>query len=103
MTIVNRVSTGLSGLDQVIDMLRLGDNVVWQVQSIEDYLQVVNPYIRQAQKDRRRIVYFRFGSHTPLMNKNEPSVLYEMNAAEGFEGFATKIHEIIEQEGLKAF
>ena len=30
-----RVSTGIPGLDQTIDMLRLGDNVVWQVQSIE--------------------------------------------------------------------
>jgi len=51
-----RVSTGIPGLDQTIDMLRLGDNVVWQVQSIEDYLQAVNPYIRQAKKDGRRLV-----------------------------------------------
>jgi hypothetical protein len=51
-----RVSTGIPGLDQTIDMLRLGDNVVWQVQSIEDYLQAVNPYILQAKKDGRRLV-----------------------------------------------
>jgi hypothetical protein len=99
----NRASTGLSGLDQAIDMLRLGDNVVWQVQSVEDYLYVVKPYIEQAKNDGRRLVYFRFGSHDPLMADDEPSVLYKMDASEGFESFATKIHNIIEQEGLKVF
>ena len=103
MTIGNKVSTGISGFDQCIDMLRLGDNVVWQVQSIEDYHQVVKPYIRQAKKDGRRLVYFRFGSHEPLMAADEPSVMYKMDATEGFEGFATKIHNIIEREGVKAF
>jgi hypothetical protein len=103
MAINNRASTGLSGLDKAIDMLRLGDNVVWQVQSVEDYLHVVKPYIKQAKNDGRRLVYFRFGSHVPLMADNEPSVVYKMDASEGFESFATKIHNIIEQEGLKAF
>jgi hypothetical protein len=103
MAINNRASTGVPGLDQAIDMLRLGDNVVWQVRSVEDYLHVVKPYIKQAKKDGRRLVYFRFGSHTPLMADNEASVLYKMDPSEGFESFATKIHNIIEQEGLKAF
>ncbi|MDR1868996.1 MAG: PEP/pyruvate-binding domain-containing protein [Treponema sp.] len=97
------VSTGLSGLDQVIDMLWLGDNVVWQVQSIADYLQVVRPYIEQSKKDGRRLVYFRFGNHEPLMADDEPSIVYKMDASVGFESFATKIHDIIEKEGLKAF
>jgi hypothetical protein len=36
----------MPGLDQAINLLRLGDNVVWQVQSIEDYLRVLGPYIQ---------------------------------------------------------
>jgi hypothetical protein len=103
MTEDKRVSTGLSGLDQVIDMLWLGDNVVWQVQSITDYLQVVRPYIKQAKQDGRRLVYFRFGNHEPLMADDEPSVVYKVDASVGFESFATTIHDIIEREGLKAF
>jgi hypothetical protein len=103
MAISNRASTGLSGLDQAIDMLRLGDNVVWQVQSVEDYLHVVKPYVRQAKSDGRRLVYFRFGSHAPLIAEGEASALYKMDASEGFESFATKIHNIIDKEGLKAF
>ena len=34
MNINDKVSTGLKGFDQVIDNLRLGDNVVWQADSI---------------------------------------------------------------------
>ena len=75
MTIDKRVSTGLSGFDQVIDMLWLGDNVVWQVQSIDDYLEVVRPYIDQSKRDGRRLVYFRFGNHQPIMSDDEPSVV----------------------------
>jgi len=96
-------STGLNGLDHVIDMLRFGDNVVWQVNSIEDYLKVARPYIEQSKRDGRRLVYFRFGNHQPIMDDNEPSVVYRLDASDGFESFATRVHELIEKEGLKAF
>jgi len=103
MPLDRTVSTGMPGLDQAIDLLRLGDNVVWQVQSIEDYLKVLEPYIRQAKKDGRRLVYFRFGNHAPLMSDDEPSVVYKLDTSEGFELFALKVHDFIEREGLKAF
>jgi len=103
MSVSNKVSTGISGFDQVIDMLRLGDNVVWQVESIQDYFKIVEPYIKQAKKDNRKLIYFRFGSHLPLMTRDEAAAFYEIDASQGFESFATKIHNIIEQEGFKAF
>jgi hypothetical protein len=93
----------MPGLDKAIDLLRLGDNVVWQVQSIEDYLKVLRPYINQAKKDNRRLVYFRFGNHAPLMADDVPSVKYQLDTSEGFELFALKVHDIIDREGLKAF
>ncbi len=48
-----RVSTGIKGLDTAINMLRLGDNVVWQVDTVEDYRHIVAPYVAQARKDQR--------------------------------------------------
>ncbi|MDR0220683.1 MAG: PEP/pyruvate-binding domain-containing protein, partial [Lachnospiraceae bacterium] len=103
MAIDKRVSTGLVGLDQVIDMLRLGDNVVWQVQSIEDYLQVVRPYVAQCITDGRRLVYIRFGLHEPLLADGEPSAVYKVNPKEGFEAFTSKVYGIVAKEGLEAF
>ena len=103
LAISNRVSAGIPGLDDAIDMLRLGDNVVWQVQSLDEYLQVARPFIRQAKADGRRLIYFQFGRHDPLMSEDEPSVAYKLDTSEGFEKFAAKIHDIIESEGDKAF
>ena len=56
---LDTVSTGISGLDHVIDSLRLGDNVVWQVTDLSEYRQVVRPYLRQALQEYRKIIYFR--------------------------------------------
>ena len=61
------VSTGIQGFDSVIDQLRLGDNVVWQVESLDEYRRVVRPYVRQAKADGRTLVYIRFGSHEPVI------------------------------------
>nr|HQH62760.1 hypothetical protein [Clostridiales bacterium] len=60
---MNTVSSGISGLDGVIDRLRLGDNVVCQVGSLGEYINLVGPYVARAAADNRRIIYFRFGSH----------------------------------------
>mgnify|MGYP000716074611 CR=1 FL=1 len=62
-----RVSTGIPGLDRILDGLRIGDNVVWRVDSIADYKAFVTPYVRQALADGRRVVYMRFGRHEPLV------------------------------------
>lgn len=103
MGILDSVSTGMKGFDKAIDMLRLGDNVVWQVDSIEDYCYVVAPYIEQARKDNRNIIYFRFGTHRQVVEDLTGIKIYELNPAMGFEGFATMIHRIIGEEGVKAF
>lgn len=102
MPMENKVSTGIPGLDGVINLLRIGDNVVWQVQSMEEYQWAVGPAVKQARLDGRKIVYFRYGSHEPLMSESDATVVYEMDASEGFEGFTTKIHGLIEKVGLGA-
>jgi hypothetical protein len=99
----DRVSTGLSGFDRVIDGLRLGDNVVWQVDSILDYQRMVEPFVAQALRDDRRLVYVRFGSHEPLL-KDAPEIqVYYVDPTSGFEHFATEVHNLVEREGKRAF
>lgn len=103
MRINDRVSTGLNGLDNVIDMLRLGDNVVWQVDSISDYKHLVIPYVEQARRDKRKLVYVRFGSHEALLDDVSGVKVCPVEAGEGFESFATNVHHLIAREGRKAF
>jgi len=45
-------------MDQALDNIRLGDNVVWRVSNLQEFRYFCEPYIEQAIKDNRRIVYF---------------------------------------------
>ena len=98
-----RVSTGLKGFDEMIDMLRLGDNVVWQVGSIDDYSRFVTPYVKQCFQDERRLVYVRFGHHPYLLEPSIPHKCYNLDPQMGFESFATSVHNLVEEEGREAF
>jgi len=96
-------STGIEGLDKILCDLKKGDNVVWQVDTIEDYSHFVAPYINKALEDKRKIVYMRFAQHKPLI-ENQPDVtVYQLDAKGGFESFSTQVHAIISQEGAETY
>jgi pyruvate, water dikinase len=97
------VSTGLSALDGVIEGLRPGDNVVWQVDSVEDYVPFVEPFVAQALSERRRLVYFRFARHAPLVHEGRGAEIHRLSPAVGFESFTAEIHRVIEEAGPGAY
>ncbi len=103
MGIHDKVSSGLKGFDQMIDYLRLGDNVVWQVDSADDYRIMVEPYVAQARADGRKLIYVRFGNHAPLLRDGPYVRICEIDARRGFESFAIAVHQMVEQEGKRAF
>lgn len=98
-----KVSTGLQGFDHVIDHLRLGDNVVWQVNSIKSYQKMAAAFMAQAIDDHRKLVYVRFGNREPLFTEKPELTICEIDATKGFESFATEIHNIVKTMGRKAF
>lgn len=100
MVMHSKVNSGIVGLDKVIDYLRLGDNVVWQVDAIDDYARMAEAFVTQAVLEKRKIVYFRFGDHQPLINRPEVKV-YRVDPGKRFESFTTEIYKTIEQEGEK--
>ncbi|MDO5499137.1 MAG: PEP/pyruvate-binding domain-containing protein [Propionibacteriaceae bacterium] len=99
----NAVSTGIPGLDRVIDGLRLGDNVVWQVDSVDDYRRVVEPYVERARADGREIIYVRFAMHAPVIADTAGVTVIELDPSQGFENFATAVHHLVVRKGTKAF
>ncbi|MFH1684354.1 MAG: PEP/pyruvate-binding domain-containing protein [Candidatus Margulisiibacteriota bacterium] len=100
---MSTVSTGLKGLDEIVQNLRLGDNVVWQVDDVSDYRHFVDPYVEKSLKDKRNLVYIRFARHEPLIKDNKWVKVYHVDANSGFETFTKEVHEIIAKEGLGAF
>jgi hypothetical protein len=96
-------STGLAGLDEVLNGLRLGDNVVWQVDEIEDYRHFVTPFAQNATAEGRKIVYMRFADHDPLLKPSDHVKVYSLNAHAGFESFTTQVYNIATAEGKEVF
>ena len=96
-------STGLTGLDEILNGLRLGDNVVWQVDEIEDYRHFVLPFAHNAITEERRVVYMRFADNEPLLEPSEHIKVYTLDAHTGFESFTTQVYNIATDEGREVF
>ncbi|MGC8119834.1 PEP/pyruvate-binding domain-containing protein [Marinobacter sp. VGCF2001] len=99
----NRVSTGLAGLDEVLDGLRIGDNVVWRVSDLDDYRRFVFPFLDAAASAGRQIIYLRFGEHPPIIDQHPAVRTIQIDALGGFESFTGRIWRLIEQHGRGAF
>lgn len=97
------ISTGLPGLDQVLDGLRIGDNVVWRVTDLDDYRRFVTPFVASATAAGRQIIYLRFGQHEPLLAPAPGIRVIEVDARDGFESFTARIWELVETWGRGAF
>src|SRR3989339_333047 len=97
------VTSGLPALDQVLQGLRLGDNVVWQVDRLDDYRHFAEPFARQAIRDGRRTIYFRFAPHAPILTAIDGLETIAVNPHPGFDAFSCILHQIIEAEGREVF
>lgn len=67
MAAFDRILSGIPEMDTAFDNIRLGDNVVWRVSELSQFKLFMEPYIEQAIKDKRNIIYFRFASHESLV------------------------------------
>jgi hypothetical protein len=96
-------STGFDGLDAVLNHLRKGDNVVWQVDYINDFCQFVTPFVSRATQNGHKLVYMRFANHRPLVQAGSNVTIYDLDAGSGFETFSAQVHGIIAREGKGVF
>ena len=94
-----RVPSGLDGLDNAIDHLRYGDNVVWEIGDIDDYKFFVCPFVEQSIEDKRNIIYFSFGRHQPLCVPEKGLKIINLDISKGFETVAMEVYDIIDAEG----
>ncbi len=90
-------------MDQVLDNIRMGDNVVWRVSDLKEFHYFLDPYIEQAIEDHRNIIYVRFASHPPLVVGHPKVRTVQIELSHRFENFTVEIHNLIEREGRDAF
>ena len=103
MAAFDKVLSGIPALDQALDYIRMGDNVVWRVSDLEEFRRFADPFVEQAKKDGRNIIYFRFASHPELVPECPEVKRVVVPLSHRFETFTVEIHRVIEQEGRDAF
>jgi len=103
MAAFDRVKSGIPDMDKALDNIRLGDNVVWRISKLEEFKFFMDPYLDQAKKDGRNIIYFRFASHEPLVTDCPEVKTIQIPLSHRFETFTVEIYRAIEKEGKDAF
>ena len=103
MAAFDRVLSGIPALDQALDNIRMGDNVVWRVSDLDEFRRFADPFVEQAKKDCRNIIYFRFASHPELVPECPEVKRVCVPLSHRFETFTVEIHRVIEREGRDAF
>lgn len=91
------LTTGLPGLDRILKGLLPGDNIVWQVASIDHYRPFVKPVCEAALAAGKAVVYFRFGRHEPLLDPAPGIEIHPLDPEEGFERFIGEIHRVLDE------
>ena len=103
MAAFDRVCSGIPAMDRALDNIRMGDNVVWQVSSLEEYRLFARAFAAQAIRDGRNLLYIRFADHEPILEPMEGLRIVPVKLSHRFETFTIRIHELIEREGRDAF
>ena len=103
MAAFDRILSGIPEMDKALDNIRLGDNVVWRVSDLSEFRLFMEPYVKQAIKDKRKIIYFRFAGHEPFITDTPEVKTIKIPLTHRFENFTVEIHNAIEKEGRDAF
>ncbi len=103
MAAFEKVLSGIPALDTAVDYIRMGDNVVWRVSNLEEFRRFADPFVEQAKKERRNMIYFRFASHPELVPECPEVKRVCIPLSHRFETFTVEIHRVIEREGRDAF
>jgi transcriptional regulator with XRE-family HTH domain len=70
---MGKISSGIRNLDDLIDSLHIGDNVVWEVDAGTSYEVFVRNFIRESFVSEQKVIYLSF-------NRSPQTILNELGA-----------------------
>ena len=103
MAAFEKTKSGIPMMDEALQYIRLGDNVVWQVPSLDEFRYVAERFANQSIADGRNLIYIRFAEHEPILTPREGLKIEHVELSHRFETFTVDIHNLIEREGRDAF
>jgi pyruvate,water dikinase len=93
------ISTGHPRLDETLQGLRWGDNVVYLVERLADYAALAQRFIGRVVAEGRPAVYVRFAPHAALLTPQPGIEIVQVDPSAGFDLFSAQIHRLIERQG----
>ena len=93
------LSCGIPELDQVLEGIWAGDNIVFQADTLADFVPFAHRYCAYTQEAGRKLIYFRFADHESLLPQGVPAEVHELDPRAGFEQFISQILTIIDRNG----
>ncbi|MBP2029515.1 hypothetical protein J2755_000435 [Methanohalophilus levihalophilus] len=98
-----KISSGVGQLDEILHYFRLGDNVVWKIEELDDYRHFANKFVQKGLDAGYKCVYIRFAPHEPILQDTENVEIVTINPSPGFDYFSSQVHHTIEKYGEKIF
>jgi hypothetical protein len=92
-------TTGLPGLDTVLCGLREGDNIVWQINRLRQVVPFIEAFAHDNRNQGRRVIYFRFADHPPLLDRAACDEVCALEPENGFEPFINAVHRRVREAG----
>src|SRR4030042_2036380 len=99
--IAETIRSGLPPLDDLLQGLRPGDNVVWQVDQLDDYPYFAEAFAEQTIRDGIVCVYFRFAPESAVSEPRPGITIVDIDPTLGFDYFATEVYRSIEERGRR--
>ncbi len=96
-------SSGMPPLDDLLDGLRYGDNVVWQIDTLDDYLFFAESFLKHVLDENKNCIYIRFAPHPPIASPQPGLIIEKVDPSFGFVSFSEKIHEVISRHSREKF
>ena len=96
------IGSGIPYLDELLQGLRSGDNVVWQVDRLEDYPRFAEAFAEKAIGDGFDCVYLRFAPHSAILEPRAGLTIIKIHPSVGFDYFTGEVHRIIGERGSRA-
>ncbi len=99
-----RIPSGYPGVDEVFDYIRMGDNVVWQVSTLDEYRLFAEAFADQARQGRAQ--HGIHALHPPRAPAQRAAGSEDVRVRPhdmGFEPFTVAIYNRITEEGPGTF
>ena len=85
MAAFEKTKSGIPMMDEALQYIRLGDNVVWQVPLLDEFRYVAERFANQAIADGRNLIYIRFAEHEPILTPRKGLKIEHVELSHRFE------------------